>query len=239
MEIETQQAYLFLHEGQFSSCEECAPRIGDYHYLLMPQEPYDLPLHHNCQCYWDETDLEGLSETRWNELKVEQERMLAELAEVEAQISACQAEIEACREDMARLDEARSEAEAYAQQCREEAQELEAEADRLEDEADYYEDEGAEEGASRAEELRLQADECRQEAERLREEAEQAEMRAQDLKGDEEARFEQIAGLEAQIQSLGIRRNEIDDRARELEAFLERPTLEQQAAAIAGPRLVW
>jgi len=65
---------------------------------LMPQEPYDLPLHHNCHCYWDEIELEGLSETRWNELKVEQERMLAELAEVETQISACQAEIEACRE---------------------------------------------------------------------------------------------------------------------------------------------
>jgi hypothetical protein len=60
MEIETQQAYLFLHEGQFSSCEQCAPRIGDYYYRLMPQEPYDLPLHHNCQCYGEETDLEGL-----------------------------------------------------------------------------------------------------------------------------------------------------------------------------------
>jgi chromosome segregation ATPase len=239
MEIETQQAYLFLHEGQFSSCEECAPRIGDYHYRTMPQEPYDLPLHHNCQCYWDETELEGLSETRWNELKVEHERMLAELAEVEAQISACQAEIEACREDIARLEEARLESEAYAQLCLEIAQELEAEADRLEDEADYYEEEGTEEGARQAEELRQQADECRQEAERLREEAEQEDMRAQDLKGDEEARFEQIAGLEAQIQSLGIRRNEIVDEARELETCLERPTLEQQAAAIAGPRLVW
>ena len=239
MEIETQQAYLFLHEGQFSSCEECAPRIGDYYYRLMPQEPYDLPLHHNCQCYWEETELEGLSETRWNELKAEQERMLAELAGVEAQISACQAEIEACREAMARLQEARSEAEAYAQQCRELAQELEAESDRLEEEADYYEEEGTAEGHERAEELRQQAYGCRQEAERLREESEQAEMRARDLKADEEARMEQIAGLEAQIQSLGIRRNEIEDGARELEAYLERPTLEQQAAAIAGPRLVW
>ena len=239
MEIETQQAYLFLHEGQFSSCEECAPRIGDYHYRLMPQEPYDLPLHHNCQCYWDETELEGLSETRWNELKVEQERMLAELAEVEAQISACQAEIEACREAIARLEEARSESEAYAQLCLEIAQELEAEADRLEEEADFYEDEGTEEGHQRAEELRQLADECRREAERLRWEAEQAEMRGKDLKADEEAGVEQIAGLEAQIQSLGIRRNEIEDGARELEAYLERPTLEQQAAAIAGPRLVW
>jgi hypothetical protein len=33
--------------------------------------------------------------------------------------------------------------------------------------------------------------------------------------------------------------NEIEDGARELEACLERPTLEQQAAAIAGLRLVW
>jgi len=54
-----------------------------------------------------------------------------------------------------------------------------------------------------------------------------------------DASLEQIAGLEAQIQSLGIRKNEIEDEARELEALLERPTLEQQAAAIAGPRLVW
>jgi chromosome segregation ATPase len=239
MEIETQQAYLFLHEGQFSSCEECAPRIGDYHYRLMPQEPYDLPLHHNCQCYWDETELEGLSETRWNELKVEQERMLAELAGVEAQILVCQTEIEACREAIARLEEARLETEAYAQLCQEVAQELEAEADRLEDEADYYEEQGTEEGRERAEELRQQADECRQEAERLREEAEQAEMRAQDLKADEEAREEQIAGLAAQVQSLGVRKIEIEDGAKELEAYLERPTLEQQAAAIAGPRLVW
>jgi chromosome segregation ATPase len=239
MEIDTQQAYLFLHEGQFSSCEECAPRIGDYHYRLMPQEPYDLPLHHNCQCYWDETELEGLSETRWNELKVEHDIMLAELADAEAQISACQAEIEACREAIARLEEARSESEACAQLCREIAQELEAEADRLEEEADYYEEEGTEEGARRAEELRQLAYECRQEAERLREEAEQTEMRAQDLKADEEARHEQIAGLAAQIQSLGVRKNEIEDGARELEGYLERPTLEQQAAAIAGPRLVW
>jgi cell division protein FtsB len=73
----------------------------------------------------------------------------------------------------------------------------------------------------------------------MREEAEEAEMSAQDLKADEEAREEQIAGLEAQIQSLGIRRNEIEDEARELEAWLERLTLEQQATAIAGPRLVW
>jgi chromosome segregation ATPase len=137
------------------------------------------------------------------------------------------------------MNEARLESEAYAQLCREIAQELEAEAERLEEEADFYLDDGTEEGGSRAEELRLQADECRQEAERLREDAEQAEMRAQDLKADEEARLEQIAGLEAQIQSLGIRKNEIEDSARELEAYLERPTLEQQAAAIAGPRLIW
>jgi cell division protein FtsB len=63
-------------------------------------------------------------------------------------------------------------------------------------------------------------------------------MRAQDLKADQEARVEQIAGLEAQIQSLGIRKNEIEDGARELEGYLERPTLGQQAAAIAGPRLI-
>jgi hypothetical protein len=68
------------------------------------------------------------------------------------------------------------------------------------------------------------------EAARLREEAEA-------LKP--QARLGQTAGLEAQIQSLGIRKNEIEDSARELEACLERPTLEQQAAAIAGPRLVW
>jgi chromosome segregation ATPase len=198
----------------------------------MPQEPYDLLLHHNCHCYWDEIELEGLSETRWNELKVEQERMLAELAEVEAQISACQAEIEACREDIARLKEARSEAEAYAQLCREVAQELEAEADRLEEEAYYYEDEGTEEGDIRAEELRQQANESRQEAERLWEEAEQAEMRAQDLKADQEARVEQIAGLEAQIQSLGIRKNEIETM-QGLEVCRRRATLEQQADASA------
>jgi len=113
---------------------------------------------------------------------------------------------------------------------------LEAEADRLEEETDFYE----EEGARQAEELRPQAGKCRQEAETLREEAEQAEMWAKkDLKAYGEARLEQIAGLEAQIQSLGIRKNEIEDGARELEACLERPTLEQQAAAIAGPRLVW
>jgi chromosome segregation ATPase len=74
-------------------------------------------------------------------------------------------------------------------------------------------------------------------ARQCREEAEQAEMSAQDLKADEEARVEQIAGLEAQIQSLGIRKIKIEDEARELEAWLERPTLDQQAAAIAGPRM--
>jgi len=129
--------------------------------------------------------------------------------------------------------------EAYAQLCLEMAQELEVEADRLEDEAESCEEDGTEEGREQAEELRQQAYECRQEAERLREEAEQAEMRGQDLKADEEARLEQIAGLKSQIQSLGISKNEIEDSARELEAYLERPTLEQQAAAIAGPRLVW
>jgi hypothetical protein len=43
------------------------------------------------------------------------------------------------------------------------------------------------------------------------------------------AREEQIAGLEAQIQSLGIRKNEIEDEAREMEAHLEGPTLEPLA----------
>jgi hypothetical protein len=116
-----QQAYLLLHEGQFSSCELCAPRIGDYYYRLMPQEPYELPLHHNCQCYWEETQLEGLSDMRRNELKAEHDRMLAELADVMAQISSCQAEIEPCRDAIARLGETRADSEAYAQQCRQEA----------------------------------------------------------------------------------------------------------------------
>jgi len=44
---------------------------------------------------------------------------------------------------------------------------------------------------------------------------------------------------EAQIQSLCIRKNEIEDGARELEVYLGRSPLEQQAAAIAGPRLIW
>jgi hypothetical protein len=80
MEIETQQAYLFLHEGQFSSCEQCAPRIGDYYYPLMPQEPYDLPCTITASATGRRQIWRGFSDTRWNELKAEQERMLAELA---------------------------------------------------------------------------------------------------------------------------------------------------------------
>jgi len=238
MEIETQQAYLFRHEGQFSACEACSSRIGYYYYRMVPQEPYDLPLHNGCYCSWEETLLEGLSEARWNELKIEHDKQLAELAEVDGQILTAQAEIEACREEAIRLSEERSEAQACAQQCLEMAEIQEAEAERLEEEADAFESLETEEGHNRAAELQLLAEECRQEAERLREESEKADIRAQDLQIEEEAKAGQIAGLEVSAQTLGIRKSEIEDEVREMESCLEKPTLEQLAVAIAGSRLI-
>lgn len=229
---------MFLHEGQFSACEVCSSRIGYYHYRITPQEPYDLPLHNGCYCSWEETILEGLSEARWNELKIEHDKQLAELAEVDSQILTAHAELEACLEEAVRLSEERSEAQAYALQCLEMAESQEAEAERLEEEADAFESLETEEGRSRAAELQIQAEACRQEAERLKEEAEKADVRAQDLKIEEDAKAGKIAGLEVMAQTLGIRKNEIEDEAREIESYLEKPTLEQQAAAIAGSRLI-
>jgi hypothetical protein len=238
MEIEIQQAYLFLHEGQFSACELCSSRIGYYHYRIMPQEPYDLPLHRGCYCYWEETVLEGLSDAQWNELKIEHDKQLAELAEVEGQILATEAELEACHEEVVRLSQEISEVQAYALQCLEMAENQEAEAERLEEEAGVFESQDTEEGRSKAAELQLLADECRQEAERLKEEAEKADIRAQELKIEEEAKAGQIAGLEVLAQTLGIKKNEIEDMVKEMESYLEKPTLEQQAVAIAGSRLI-
>ena len=60
----------------------------------------------------------------------------------------------------------------------------------------------------------------------------------QELKIEEEAKAGQIAGLEVLAQTLGIRKNEIEDEVREMENYLEKPTLEQQAVAIAGSRLI-
>ena len=238
MEIEIQQAYLFLHEGQFSACELCSSRIGYFHYRIMPQEPYDLPLHRGCYCSWEETVLEGLSDAQWNELKIEHDKQLAELAEVDGQILATEAEREACHEEVVRLSQEISEVQAYALQCLEMAKNQEAEAERLEEEADVFESQDTEEGRTQAAELQNQAEACRQEAERLKEEAENADIRVQELKIEEEAKAGQIAGLEVLAQTLGIRKNEIEDIVKELEIYLEKPTLEQQAVAIAGSRLI-
>lgn len=229
---------MFLHEGQFSACEACSSRIGYYYYRIVQQEPYDLPLHRGCYCSWEETVLEGLSEARWNELKIEHDKQLAELAEVDDQILTAQADLEACREEAIRLSEERSEAQAYALLCREMAESQEAEADRLEEEADAFEILETEEGRSRETELQIQADECRQEAERLKEVAEKADIRAQDLKIEEEAKAGQITGLEVLAQTQGIRKSEIEEEVREMESSLEKPTLEQQAIGIAGSRLI-
>ena len=39
-------------------------------------------------------------------------------------------------------------------------------------------------------------------------------------------------------QTLCIRKNEIEDEVREMESYLEKPTIEQQAIAIAGSKLI-
>jgi hypothetical protein len=127
---------------------------------------------------------------------------------------------------------------AYALQCLEMAKNQEAEAERLEEEADVFESQDTEEGRSKAAELQLLADECCQEAERPKEDAEKADIRTQELKIEEEAKAGQIAGLEVLTQTLGIRKNEIEEEVKEMENYLEKPTLEQQAVAIAGSRLI-
>ena len=67
---------------------------------------------------------------------------------------------------------------------------------------------------------------------------EKADIRAQYLRIEEDAKAGQIAELEVLAQTLCIRKNEIEDEVREMESYLEKPTIEQQAIAIAGSKLI-